>query len=93
MSFLLEQNYIIKEEIREKSTKALFNIYEYSSYRVEQLKNHLAVLSYFMSEPSELEEMYRLVERAERTAKNRERYKKIKEAIEYELLRRELEKF
>jgi len=78
-----------KEQIKEYSKQALENIHSYANFRVNQLTARLDNLKYLCeTEILELADMFDISNRIENTARNRKRFKKLKEDIEYELLRR-----
>jgi|GEM_PF-2796694 len=79
------------DELKKRSRVALENMYEFAVFRVGQLEYQLGIIKYFMNDVGELEDMYRLAERSERVQKNRIKFEKLKEALEYELFRRSFE--
>ena len=78
-----------KDELKRLSRQALENIHEYATFRVNQLADLLENLLFIArTDVFELEDMFHISERIDSSMANKKRYERLREDIEYELLRK-----
>ncbi len=80
----------VNEEYKQYSKRALEHMHRYASWRVYQLDINKSELTCLADASCQLGELMNYARRIERTEKNERRFKRRKEELEYEIMRRKV---
>ena len=78
----------VRDEYEDYSKCALENMHHYASWRVYQLDINKTELTCLVDESCQLGELMNYARRIERTDKNAKKFKRRKDELEYEIMRR-----
>ncbi|MBN1754821.1 hypothetical protein JW877_01275 [bacterium] len=82
----------IQAEYERYSELALKNMHHYATWRVYQLNHNKGVLHFLAEQGGELEDLVNYAHRIVKTENNFNRFKRRKEDLEFEMLKREMRK-